>query len=124
MTRDWELIRNLLREIEDASAEKPPDFPGIGPYGASSATVEETLIMIERAGLITWRHKSRTYSGTSFGHIMLTMEGYDLLTAIAEKTIWSKIKTQVGSALATLPISIVIALGMKHLGEQFGVDIK
>lgn len=64
MTRDWELIRNLLREIKDASAENPPSFPGIGLYGASSATVEQALMMIERAGLIIWRYESRTYSGT------------------------------------------------------------
>ncbi|MDA8093308.1 MAG: DUF2513 domain-containing protein [Betaproteobacteria bacterium] len=91
MKRDFELIRKILREVENWPADAPPgsvEFPG--EYDLCN--VNEHLALLVDAGLLD----GRVLRGMDGLHgiviFRVTWEGHDFLGSMKDETVWAAAK--------------------------------
>lgn len=114
MTRDMELIRKIILEIQsrkDAS-HSPLQLATYDP-----AIVARHLELMKAAGLI----EAEVLDGGEMPFVVvkdLTWAGHDFAAALANDNVWEKIrKTFSASDLATMPLSILKDVGVGLLSQ-------
>jgi len=86
MKRDWELVRELLLEIEDL--DKGHHFFPLRRDGHSSESVAYHLHLLENAGLVECAdHRPLSGELVRIGK-SLTLTGHDLLDLIRDEQLW------------------------------------
>lgn len=108
MKRDWEIIRAILEHIE---AEDLAVCLAKYSYVKELSTNEEEFLghieILLDAGIIrnaeVRRSSSGTFSAFSVNGVFITMQGHDLLDALSDSTVWTRIKEK--AVNASVPLS-------------------
>lgn len=114
MKRDMELIRKILIKLEDDT--NPKVWKTIEIEGKEQKEIsyhikllsEEKMIEARDSGLeplLLWQAKS------------LTTQGHDFLDSIRDRSIYTKMKENMGERLATMPLSLVSSVALELLKE-------
>jgi len=92
MKRDWDVIRDILIEVEALDSAKFEEIK----YGPASENDEPQKavhgVLLCKAGFIEGTNAS-DQSGEAVLATGLTWAGHDLLQTIRSKTVWERIKT-------------------------------
>jgi hypothetical protein len=91
MKRDIDLIRKLLKSIQDTPAGEKPNPLGFDEYG--QATIYEHLILTIKAGLVEGQilGKPTQYEEPIIIE-RLSWKGHDFLDSSEDESIWAKAK--------------------------------
>lgn len=116
MKRDWDVIREVLTEIETApSSERTNLTYGVGPeYPTEGASKGEHALLLWKAGFIS-AIDITTYGGHAILSPELTSQGHELLDTIRSKAVWERIKTTAHEKGIELTVDSVKALGKMAL---------
>ena len=123
MKRDWKIIRAILEHIE---AEDLSVCLAKYSYVKELSTNEEEFLghieILLDAGIIrnaeVRRSSSGTFSAFSVNGVFITMQGHDLLDALRDSTVWTRIKEKAVNAGVSLSwefIKAAIPAVMKDL---------
>jgi hypothetical protein len=111
MKRDWDLIREVLIEVE---ALNPATFEDkrYGPLRQSENPAKDgQAVLLWKAGFIEGVDASSIDQGESVLAQGLTWSGHELLDTIRSKPVWEKIKSTAQEKGLDLTFDTVIALG-------------
>jgi hypothetical protein len=111
MKRDWDLIRDVLIEVE---ALNPAQFEDIryGPLRQSDNVAKDSqAVLLWKAGFIEGVDASSMDLGDSVIAQELTWSGHELLDTIRSKPVWEKIKSTAQEKGIELTFDTVMALG-------------
>jgi hypothetical protein len=111
MKRDWDLVREVLAEVE---ALDPATFDVIryGPLRKSANPAKDAqAVLLWRAGFIEGADASSLDQGDSVIAERLTWAGHDLLDTIHSKPVWERVKTLAKDKGIELTFDAVKALG-------------
>lgn len=116
MTRDMELIRKIIAEIQSRKDAQPRslEIPDV-----DEAIVSRHLEMLHSANLIEG-HKSDSIDSPFpyFEVTDLSMSGHDFAAALANESIWAQIKESFSpNQLKTLPLTVVKDVGVGLLAK-------
>ena len=128
MKRDWDIIRELLSQIEDETLpafvnelHRDVQFGKGDPVFESD--VARHLKLLADAGFV----KGVQFANTSPKKVCyvrvepdLTMEGYDLLEVLRSKSIWASVKEQIkttGAGLTVEAIKVFASQAIRKLSE-------
>lgn len=94
MKRDWDVIREILEEIENTPSPELDNLTyGVGlDYPGEYASKGEHALLLWKAGFIEAIDMS-TLGGQAIISPGLTWEGHELLDTIRSKAVWEQIKT-------------------------------
>ena len=121
MKRDWDVIREVLIEIE----EMPDKDRFNKSYTLGGQKTPEEMSKAEHA-LLLWQgeYVTGTYGNTAYGAgiIMpgLSWAGHDLLDTLRSKPVWEKIKTTAKDKGIELTFEAVKSLGSLALKSIIG----
>jgi hypothetical protein len=85
MKRDWDVVRDVLIQIESGNDGKSTFGDSKYPIATGHA------FLLRDAGFIQAIDAS-TYSGRALIHPSLTWTGHDLLDTLRSKTLWERVK--------------------------------
>lgn len=116
MKRDWEVIRDVLIEIESLdSLSRDRKAYGVGDgYPPDEVVKSEHALLLWKAGFLSGIDAS-TYSGPAVISPELTWEGHELLDTLRSKTVWERIKTTAKEKGVELTFDAVKLLGKSVL---------
>lgn len=126
MKRDWQVVREILTRIE---ADELGEFVRSGgykdmPLALSDADFLGHIEIMEEAGIIkncaVRRDASGKFTGYSLEGVYITMQGHDLLDALRDKAVWSRVKQsakQAGVSLSWEFIKAAVPLIIKKAAE-------
>ena len=116
MKRDWDVIREVLTEIEALpSSEHGNRTYGVGPeYPDEHASKGEHALLLWKAGFIS-AIDTTTYGGRAILSPELTWQGHELLDTIRSRAVWERIKTTAKEKGIELTFDSVKALGKAAL---------
>ncbi|MCY1291067.1 hypothetical protein D9M70_402390 [compost metagenome] len=109
MKRDWDVIRDVLTEVESLDSAKFESI-GYGPNDSEDSNKGAHGVLLWRAGFIQGVDAS-TMDGDSIIAQGLTWSGHDLLDTIRSKAVWECIKTTAKDKGIELTFDSVKALG-------------
>lgn len=113
MRRDMELIRAILRDVQQ---RQDADYAAVRIAGYEGWIVGRHVELLRDAGYL---EASETLDDEDGPLIMvrdLTWGGHDFAAALNNDTVWAKMKQQFSAAdLATLPLTILKTAGIKLL---------
>ncbi|HGY2556842.1 TPA: DUF2513 domain-containing protein [Pseudomonas aeruginosa] len=109
MRRDWDVIRDVLIEVEGLDATGT-DSLAYGLDEPEDANKTAHALLLWRAGFIQGVDAS-TMDGDSIIAQGLTWSGHDLLDTIRSKAVWERIKTTAKDKGIELTFDSVKALG-------------
>ena len=94
MKRDWDVIRDILIEVEGLSPDERNRFSyGLGKaYATHTPTISEHALLLYKAGYLSGI-PSNTLGCSAILSPELTWEGHDLLDTIRSRPVWERIKT-------------------------------
>lgn len=126
MKRDWDLLREIMLNIEDDK----PLFEGL-IRDVKSAEEEQRqdnrllghLDLLVTNGLISGAKavkSTRGYTGFSANNPSLTMAGHDLLDTMRSLTLWENIKTTAKKKGVELSFDAIKVLGVAALKHLMG----
>lgn len=119
MKRDWDLIRDILIEVEALETAKHETITFGPASGAENSARAEHGVMLWQAGYIRGADAT-TYDGHAVLAQGLTWEGHDLLDTIRSKAIWERIKATASEKGIELTVDAVKALGKAALAWAVG----
>jgi hypothetical protein len=123
MKRDWDVIREVLVEVEGLSESTRHAFNY--SYDETSSDVArakcEQALLLWKAGFISAIDAGNT-EGPAILSPELTWQGHDLLDTIRSKAIWEKIKSTAREKGIELTFDAVKTLGKAALGALVGSD--
>ncbi len=91
MKRDWDVIRDVLIEVESLSPERRNSFTYAENAGQNASKVEHALLLW-KAGFLEGMDAS-AMGGAVLLCPELTWQGHDLLDTLRSKPVWDRIKT-------------------------------
>lgn len=92
MTRDWELVREILVKLEE-KGDTRRDLRPEEIQGHSREVVSYHIKLLIQAGLVEGTY-DKTLSGPLYCFARdLTWEGHEFLDKIRNDTVWNKVKT-------------------------------
>lgn len=110
MKRDWDLIREVLIEIESLDPAKHENIQ-YGPASSSSEPVKDSqAVMLWRAGFILGVDASSTEGDAIFA-LDLSWAGHELLDTIRSQAVWERIKSTAQTKGLELTFESVKVLG-------------
>nr|DAH64543.1 MAG TPA: YjcQ protein [Caudoviricetes sp.] len=123
MKRDWKIIRAILEHIE---AEDLREYAEKYSYVKDLNINEDDFLghieILADAGIIRNAEVVRTVNGTvsfcNLNGVFITMQGHDLLDALRDSTVWSRIKekaVRAGVSISWEFIKAAIPAVMKEL---------
>jgi hypothetical protein len=115
--RDWDVIRDVLTEVEGLSSQDRGDF--IYGRGRQDEVRAGHAFLLWEAGFIK-AIDANSLSGPSLISPDLTWEGHELLDTIRSKPVWEKVKTTAKDKGIELTFEAVIALGKAALQSAIG----
>lgn len=94
MKRDWDVVRDILTEVEALSNEERHGFTyGIGENCTThDPSISEHALLLYKAGYLSGA-PINAYGCTAIVSPELTWEGHDLLDTIRSRPVWERIKT-------------------------------
>lgn len=112
MKRDWDVVRDVLIEVEGLTADERNTFIyGIGPENADmDAAKSEHAFLLWKANFVSAIDAS-TLGGKAILSPELTWQGHDLLETMRSKAVWERIKTTAKDKGIELTFDAVKALG-------------
>ncbi len=115
MKRDWDVIRDVLIEVEGLTDEQRSEFAYHQQSpGQSKAKIDHALLLHEAGfidGILSESLNAPPYLLTP----KLTWEGHELLDTVRSKPVWEKIKSTAQEKGIELTFDAVIAIGKKAL---------
>lgn len=111
MKRDWDLIREVLLEVE---ALNPAKFETkqYGPLAKSENAAKDIhAVMLWKAGFIAGAGANYCSEGEAVTAQALTWTGHELLDTIRSKPVWERIKCTAQEKGIELSYDAVIKLG-------------
>ena len=121
MKRDWEIIRAILIRLEEAQSAnsnlRAEDFPEFAPQ-----EVAYNMRLLKDAACIDAQIKDSYIGDGAIALAIakrLTNSGHDLLDAMRNDTVWSKIKRVAIEKGQDLSIELVLAIGKQLIASQF-----
>lgn len=117
MKRDWDVIREVLLEIEAMPEDKRQQF--VYATAEADGVRARQAMLLWKAGFIQAIDAS-TYSGDAIISPDLTWQGHDLLDTIRSKPIWDKIKSTAIEKSIDLSFDAVMRLGKIALEAVLG----
>jgi Hypothetical protein (DUF2513) len=116
MTRDIELIRKIVVEIQ---SRKDAKYGGLEIPSYDGGTVAHHLELMMDAGLIEAQKIDGNEMPYAFVVVKdLTWAGHDFASALANENVWGKIKkTFSPSELAAMPLSVLKELGVALVAQ-------
>lgn len=123
MKRDWKIIRKVLELIESENLKK---YLEEELYVPELQTTDDVFLghieILIDAGIVRNAEVRRTAGGTfsfcSVNGVFISMEGHDLLDALRDTTVWSRIVAKakhVGVSISWEFIKAAIPVVMKEL---------
>jgi len=110
MKRDWDVIRQVLAEIEDDDRERLT-------YGDREDRIKTGhAFLLRDAGFLSGIDAS-TMDGRALLTPKLTWEGHELLAAMRSKPLWERIKHAARDKGIELSFAAVVALGKVALAS-------
>jgi hypothetical protein len=134
MKRDWDVIREVLLEVEELSDDandRGPNYRGQKVYGMGDehfpgeAVKSAHAMMLWKAGYIHAINAS-TMGGDAIISPDLTWQGRDLLDTLRSKPVWERIKKTSNDTGIELTFDTVKMLGtaaVKWVAAQAGIDL-
>jgi Hypothetical protein (DUF2513) len=124
MTRDMEVIRNIILAIQ---ARKTTDLEALEIPGVDAAVLARHLELLHDAQYIEAVKTVPLQGQPLFLVKDLTWSGHDFAAVLLNDTVWGKIKAAISPKdLATLPLSVVRAVGLplleKFAKQQLGLE--
>lgn len=117
MKRNWDVIREVLTEVEGLSSQERGDF--IYGRGRQDEVRAGHAFLLWEAGFIKGID-ANSFSGPALISPDLTWEGHELLDTIRSKPVWEKIKSTAKDKGIELSFDAVIALGKAALAAVIG----
>ncbi|MGA8613997.1 MAG: DUF2513 domain-containing protein [Xanthobacteraceae bacterium] len=124
ITRDMELIRNILARVEARKDAQPRLLEMPEVY---LTVLDQHMRLLFQAGFIDGiEHASSMKDSPDYSMRDLTWEGHDFLAALKNETVWAKIKAKLSPAdLASVPFAVLkevaSALLLDTLKQTFGL---
>ncbi|MGJ7514430.1 DUF2513 domain-containing protein [Pseudomonas baetica] len=109
MKRDWDVIRDVLLEVEELSS-LAGDSVAYGLDDDDDAVKSEHALLLWNSQFIAGIDAG-TMDGPAFIATGLTWEGHDLLETMRSKAVWERIKTTAKDKGIELTFDSVKALG-------------
>lgn len=119
MRRDWDLIREVLLELEQLSGSGLEDIHYDPVNESDNPAKDEQALILWKAGFIEGINDS-TLSGNAVIAQGLTWAGHDLLATIQSKPIWERIKSTAQDKGIELSFDAVKALAKITLAAIVG----
>lgn len=112
MKRNWDVIREVLLEVEALGAEERDRVTyGLGDeHPDSDPAKSEHAILLWKAGFIE-AIDGGTMAGPAILAPELTWDGHELLDTLRSKPVWDRIKTTASEKGLDLTFDVVQALG-------------
>ncbi len=102
MKRDFEMIRELLLDVEAA----PGVYEAVSLNDETSRTLFHNIVLLTDAGYLDSNDQGST-TRTLKKQIVLTWRGTELLDAIRSDATWALLKTRLPIEAGTVPFHIV-----------------
>lgn len=122
MKRDWNIIEAILTHVEAGDIASYNTQRGYQRDGITENDFVGHLEILNDAGILRGCSVQRDVRGQfcfcDVSHAFLTMQGHDLLDAIRNQSVWSRIKAKAertGAALSWEFIKAAIPVVMKEL---------
>jgi len=117
MKRDWDLIRDLLLDIE---ANLDPLKRSYKPKieGRSDGEIYGHLVLLEDGGFITGRNTAASFHSEFMVH-SITYNGFDFLDTVRDNSQWKKIKEYVKSKGAPVLLDTIKIAAVEILKNLF-----
>lgn len=110
MKRDWDLIREVLIEIEELDPTKHEHIQ-YGPASSSAEPAKDSqAVLLWKAGLVVGADAS-SFDGDAVLAQDLTWAGHELLDSIRSKAVWERVKATAQAKGLELTFDSVKALG-------------
>jgi Hypothetical protein (DUF2513) len=121
MKRDWDVIREVLIEVEALTEKERYSFKyGLGSdYAGIDQAKSEQALLLWKAGYIEGID-GRTNMGPAVLAPQLSWAGHDLLDTLRSKPVWERIKTTATEKGIELTFDAVKALGKVALAAIIG----
>jgi hypothetical protein len=119
MKRDFDLIRRIVRDIEDMPAGSNSGTPRY--EGEDRETVAAHVVLLIEAGLIKGDVLAVTYGLPRIRISGLTWAGHDFLAVAKNDTIWAKAKTSVLAPAAGATWSVILEWMKAESLKAFGL---
>ena len=122
MKRDFTLILKILEYFEER--EEISIVPKLQIEGYDDNVVAYHVRRMYEAGLLdaeavtSSTTESRLINVLPFG---LRWDGHEFLDSIRQKGVLNKLKERLGNALTEVPFSVIKALALAYVKEQFGL---
>lgn len=112
MKRDWDVIREVLIEVEALSEQDRNSFGyGLGDeHAGDDPAKSEHALLLWKAGFIA-AVDAGTMAGPALLSPELTWQGHDLLDTLRSKAVWERIKTTAKERGIELTFDAVKAIG-------------
>lgn len=112
MKRDWDVIREVLIEVEGLSEKQRNTFGyGLGEeHAGDDEAKSEHALLLWKAGFIE-AVDAGTMAGSAILSPELTWQGHELLSTLHSKPVWDRIKTTAKDKGIELTFDAVKALG-------------
>ena len=119
MTRDMDLVRSIMLEIEE---HQDPGSPvRLKAEGYSPEQVAGHVRLLVEAGLIDAVNFS-TLGRVDWRPKTLTWAGHEFLDATRNNTVWQKVKAEIKDRGVTLPFQLIQELAMRVAAKVYDLD--
>jgi hypothetical protein len=118
MRRDFDLIREILLQVEENNDPTDCIIPEINGYSEEEVTYHINLLW--QAGLVDALNMS-TGGILSFCAKSLTWEGHEFLDAARNDNAWRKTKKFLGEKMAAVTFDLMKTTLLKFLKQELGI---
>lgn len=120
MKRDFDVIRKILLDVEEAK-----DLEGV--YAPKIENVEEEvvkyhLLLMRDAGLIDGIEVSTLGDGFNLRRINMTWAGHDFLDSARNDTVWKKTQKTIKESIGSVSLDVLKSLLRKEALQFLGMD--
>lgn len=124
MKRDWDVIRDVLIEVEEFTDEARTTFEYRDQNKDDPGQVKaKHAILLNRAGFLDGVFVEYLDGASVLVSPNLTWKGHELLDTLRSKPIWEKIKTTAKDKGIELSFEAVIGLGKMVLAAMIGGSV-
>jgi hypothetical protein len=119
MTRDLDLVREILLAIEEKASPRNWFSPEISGYTKEEISYHIKLLI--QAGLVEGKDLS-SQSKFEFAASNLTWEGHEFLDASRDKSIWTKTKKYFGTRISSVSFELIKQVLIDFTKKEIGLE--
>lgn len=117
MKRDWDVIREVLMDVQDMKESERVQASYSLPYGSDEPTAVH-VFMLADAGYISGI-PADACDGRELLEPRLTWEGMDLLASLESKPVWERVKARATEEGVTITFDVVKLLAKQAIAQVF-----